>query len=89
MSAGIGITPVLAMLHALAAARSTRDVWWLHTSRNPETQTFADEVTTLIESLPNARQRVFYTQTQGRLGQQAIAALGLPVDAAAYLCGPT
>ncbi len=89
ISAGIGVTPVLAMLHALAAARSSRDIWWLHTARSRETQAFAAEVTTLIESLPQARQQVFYTQTQGRLGQPAIAALGLPTDAAAYLCGPT
>jgi ferredoxin-NADP reductase/MOSC domain-containing protein YiiM/ferredoxin len=89
ISAGIGITPVLAMLHALATARSTRDIWWLHTTRNRETQAFAAEVATLIESLPRARQLVFYTQTQGRLDQPAIAALGLPTDAAVYLCGPT
>jgi ferredoxin-NADP reductase/ferredoxin len=89
ISAGIGITPVLAMLHALAAAGSRREIWWLHTTRNRETQAFAAEVTTLIESLPHARQLVFYTQTQGRLDQPAIAALGLPADAAAYLCGPT
>ncbi|MEM6108159.1 MOSC domain-containing protein [Mycobacterium sp. 050272] len=88
MSAGIGITPVLAMLHALAAAHSARDIWWLHTSRNRETQAFATEVTSLIESLPHARQQVFYTETRGRLDQPAIAALGLPGDAAAYLCGP-
>lgn len=30
LSAGIGVTPVLAMLHALAAAKSPRQVWWLH-----------------------------------------------------------
>jgi ferredoxin-NADP reductase/MOSC domain-containing protein YiiM/ferredoxin len=89
ISAGIGITPVLAMLHALAAAGSSREIWWLHTTRNRETQAFAAEVTTLIESLPHARQLVFYTRTQGRLDRPAIAALGLPADAAAYLCGPT
>jgi ferredoxin-NADP reductase/MOSC domain-containing protein YiiM len=89
LSAGIGITPVLAMLHALAAARSSREIWWLHTTRNRETQAFASEVTALIESLPHARQLVFFTQTQGRLDQSAIATLGLPSDAIAYLCGPT
>jgi ferredoxin-NADP reductase/MOSC domain-containing protein YiiM len=89
ISAGIGITPVLAMLHALAAARSSRDVWWVHTTRSCETQAFTAEVTNLIESLPHARQQVFYTQAQGRLDQPAIAALGLPAEAAAYLCGPT
>ena len=89
ISAGIGITPVLAMLHALAAARSSRDIWWLHTTRNRETQAFAAEVTNLIELLPRARQQVFYTQDHGRLDQQAISSLGLPAGAAAYLCGPT
>ena len=90
VSAGIGATPVLAMLHALAAAgSSTRDIWWLHTSRNRETQAFATEVTTLIDSLPHARQQVFYTATHGRMDRRSIEALGLPTDATAYLCGPT
>jgi ferredoxin-NADP reductase/MOSC domain-containing protein YiiM len=88
MSAGIGATPVLAMLHSLSAARSARDIWWLHTTRNRETQAFAAEVTTLIEALPHARQEVFYTATQGRLNQESIAALGLPTAATVYLCGP-
>ncbi|BBY40810.1 sulfurase [Mycobacterium mantenii] len=88
-SAGIGATPVLAMLHALAAAGSRRDIWWLHTTRNRETQAFAEEVTTLIESLPHAKQQVFYTATQGRLGRESLVALGLPVSATVYLCGPT
>lgn len=89
ISAGIGVTPVLAMLHALSAAGSSRDIWWLHTTRNPETQAFATEVTTLIESLSHARQRVFYTQTDGRMDQRSITGLDLPTGAAAYLCGPT
>ena len=89
ISAGIGITPVLAMLHALAAAGSSRDIWWLHTTRNRETQSFAAEVTTLIDSLPHARQRVFYTETDGRLDGKSLAGLDLPTAASAYLCGPT
>ena len=89
ISAGIGVTPVLAMLHALSAADSGRDIWWLHTTRNRETQAFETEVRALIESLPHARQRVFYTQTDGRMDQRSIASLNLPPDAAAYLCGPT
>lgn len=88
-SAGIGATPVLAMLHALSAAGSRRAVWWLHTTRNRESQSFADEVTALIASLPHAEQHIFYTETQGRLGRESIAALGLPTHATVYLCGPT
>ncbi|OBI47266.1 MOSC and FAD-binding oxidoreductase domain-containing protein [Mycobacterium sp. E796] len=89
ISAGIGATPVLAMLHALAAAGSGRDIRWVHTTRNPQTQAFAAEVAALIESLPHARQQVFYTETQGRPNQDSIAALGLPSDGTVYLCGPT
>lgn len=88
-SAGIGATPVLAMLHALSAAGSRRDIWWLHTTRNRESQSFAEEVTALIASLPHATQHVFYTETHGRLHQESIAALALPTDATVYLCGPT
>jgi MOSC domain-containing protein YiiM len=34
LSAGIGATPVLAMLHALAAEASPREVWWIHGARD-------------------------------------------------------
>ena len=96
ISAGVGATPVLAMLHALAAAHSYREIWWLHTTRNRKTHAFAAEVTSLIERLPHARQKLFYTTgeevggivTLGHLDQQSIAGLGLPSDAAVYLCGP-
>ena len=30
LSAGVGVTPVLSMLHALVQMHSTREVWWLH-----------------------------------------------------------
>ncbi|WP_123026463.1 MOSC and FAD-binding oxidoreductase domain-containing protein [Mycolicibacterium stellerae] len=88
LSAGVGVTPVLAMLQALAEAGSTRDVWWLHTTRDAHTQAFEHEVSDLIARLPSARQHVFYTSSSGRLDGPAIAALGLPGDAAVYMCGP-
>jgi ferredoxin-NADP reductase len=92
VSAGIGVTPVMAMAHALAATKSQRQIWWLHTTQSIATQAFASEVTALLDSLPDTAQRVFYTRGEdapGRLDRQSIAALGLPTDATAYLCGPT
>jgi ferredoxin-NADP reductase/MOSC domain-containing protein YiiM len=92
LSAGIGATPVMAMAHALAAAKSPRQIWWLHTTRSTATHAFATEVTALLDSLPDAHQRVFYTkggEAHTRLDARSIAALGLPTDATAYLCGPT
>jgi ferredoxin-NADP reductase/MOSC domain-containing protein YiiM len=88
LSAGVGVTPVLAMLHALAKGKSEREVWWLYTTRNAESQPFAQEVSDLISELPNARQQVFYTSGVGRLDARAIAAVGLPRDATVYMCGP-
>ena len=97
ISAGIGVTPVLAMLHSLARQGSTRTVWWIHTTRNAELHAFAEEAERLIEALPHARSRIFYTApdgppaagiTAGRLTADALRRLALPTDASAYLCGP-
>ncbi|MTD53093.1 MOSC domain-containing protein [Amycolatopsis pithecellobii] len=99
LSAGIGVTPVLAMLRSLAAQRSTRAVWWLHTTNRPATHALAAEAARLIRSLPDAHSHIFYTAdtaetseagvTHGRLDRDALAALGLPTDASVYLCGPS
>jgi MOSC domain-containing protein YiiM/ferredoxin-NADP reductase len=48
ISAGVGATPVLAMLHALADTRSGRDVWWLHSARNRTEEPFAAESRSLL-----------------------------------------
>jgi ferredoxin-NADP reductase/MOSC domain-containing protein YiiM len=92
VSAGIGATPVMAMAHALATAKSPRQIWWLHTTQDIATHAFSTEVTALLDSLPDAHQCVFYTRGEyapSRLDRLSIAALGLPTDATAYLCGPT
>ena len=88
VSAGIGVTPVLAMLHALAAQGSEREIRWLHITRDTQSLAFGAEVNTLVASLPNARHQIFFTADTGRPDGQAIAALNLPHDADAYLCGP-
>lgn len=88
VSAGIGITPVLAMLHALSSQRSEREIHWLHITRDEQSMAFGPEVSKLIASLPGADSRVFYTSDTGRPDAHTIAALHLPLDAYVYLCGP-
>jgi ferredoxin-NADP reductase/MOSC domain-containing protein YiiM len=100
ISAGVGATPVLAMLHALAAARSTRDIWWLHGARRRADEPFAAESRALLAALPSAHRHICYSspgpddirgrdyQMAGRLSAPVLAALDLPRDADAYLCGP-
>ena len=63
LSAGIGATPVLAMLHALAAdAGATRQVLWLHAARDREHHPFAAEVRRLMAMLPRGRAYVCYSR---------------------------
>lgn len=100
ISAGIGVTPVLAMLHALVASATTRQVWWLHGARDGSEHAFAAETRELLKRLPASHSRVFYSRpapddTQpddytdtGRLSVDALGRLDLPRDGDAYLCGP-
>ena len=62
LSAGIGATPVLAMLHALAASHSTREVWWVYGARNAAEHPFAREARDLIAALPDVRRFVAYSR---------------------------
>jgi MOSC domain-containing protein YiiM/ferredoxin-NADP reductase len=101
LSAGIGATPVLAMLHALAAARSTREVLWLHGARDSQHHPFAAEVRRLLPALARGRSYVCYSRPAaheklgedfdavGRLSRPAFDAVGVPREAEVYLCGPT
>ena len=100
LSAGIGATPVLAMLHALAAARSTRQVIWLHSARDGQHHPFVGEVRGLLRELTNGRSYVCYTKPSasdksgedfnatGRFSRSIFDELGLPREADVYLCGP-
>ena len=62
ISAGIGATPVLAMLHALAEEHSEREIWWLHGARSGRDHPFAAEARALLASLPNVRAHVYYSR---------------------------
>jgi ferredoxin-NADP reductase/MOSC domain-containing protein YiiM len=97
ISAGIGVTPVLAMLHELSARRSGREVWWIHGDRGPGEAPLAAEAGDLLTALPHARQHLFWSRattdgpdggTPGRITKAALVALGIPVTADAYVCGP-
>lgn len=100
ISAGIGVTPVLAMLHALAGTGSTRQVWWLHGARSRADHCFAAESAALLGRLPDAVARICFSapgsgdrvgrdyHRHGRLTGDWLAELSLPPEAEAYICGP-
>jgi ferredoxin-NADP reductase/MOSC domain-containing protein YiiM len=101
LSAGIGATPVLAMLYSLAAASSTRRVWWLHGARDRQHHPFAAETSRLMRALVNGRSYVCYSRpgsgdkmgddfdAEGHLSRLVFEDLGVPRDTEVYLCGPT
>jgi ferredoxin-NADP reductase/MOSC domain-containing protein YiiM len=101
LSAGIGITPVLAMLHALAAEASTREIWWLYGTRNGREHPFADEARELLKALPHHHSHICYSSPDpedrpdvdfdapGRLNMKVLQQLDPPRNADFYICGPS
>jgi ferredoxin-NADP reductase len=101
LSAGIGATPVLAMLHALAAVGSTRQILWLHGARDRQHHPFAGEVRRLMLALRHGRSYVCYSRpgsgekmgedfdVAGRLSRSIFEEVGVSRDADVYLCGST
>ena len=100
LSAGIGATPVLAMLHALSAEASPRDIWWIHGARSGRERPFVEEVRTLLRALPRGRSHILYSapnpadrpgvdfNARSRLNMQVLRELAVPRDADFYICGP-
>lgn len=100
LSAGIGVTPVLAMLHALAAEGATQDVWWLHGTRNGREHPFAAEARELLAGLTHHHSHVCFSapdpadrpgadfDSTGHLDRRLLETLNVPRDGEFYLCGP-
>jgi ferredoxin-NADP reductase/MOSC domain-containing protein YiiM len=101
LSAGVGATPVMAMLHALASEQSEREVWWLFGARERKDHPFAQESLDLVKALAHSRRYIQYSRpglddrqgsdydATGRLGVKTLEQLGVPREADFYLCGPS
>jgi ferredoxin-NADP reductase/MOSC domain-containing protein YiiM len=101
LSAGIGATPVLAMLHALAAEASTREIWWLYGARSGREHPFAEETRGLFKVLAHGHSHIRYSapdpedrpgvdfDAAGRLNMRVIEELSLPRNGDFYVCGPS
>jgi ferredoxin len=88
------------MLHALATARSSRSVFWLHAARDGQHHPFAAEVRRLMPALAHGRHYVCYSRpdsrdkmgedfdTAGHLSRPVLEAVGVPQEADVYICGP-
>ena len=102
ISAGVGVTPMLAMLHGAVAANAgaPRPVWWLHSARDRAHHSFAKEADELLAALRASHRCVIYSRPApgdvlgqdfdrpGHLSVQLLHELGVPQEADFYLCGP-
>jgi ferredoxin-NADP reductase/MOSC domain-containing protein YiiM len=101
LSAGIGATPVLAMLYAMSSSQSARRVLWLHAARDGKHLPFAAEIRGLVSKLALARSYICFSRPEaadrlgtdydaaGRLSRAVFDKAGFTPDAEVYLCGPT
>ena len=101
LSAGVGATPVLAMLHTLANEASPREVWWLFGARSRKDHPFAEESRNLLKQLVRGKSHIWYSRpgpedrpgsdfdSSERIAGDSLKKLGVPLDADFYLCGPS
>jgi ferredoxin-NADP reductase/MOSC domain-containing protein YiiM len=100
LSAGVGATPVIAMLHALAAERSQRQVWWIFGARNRHDHPFAEESRSLLQQLARGRSYIVYSSpaatdqlemdfdSSGHIDTALLERIGVSPNSDFYLCGP-
>jgi ferredoxin-NADP reductase/MOSC domain-containing protein YiiM len=101
LSAGVGATPVMSMLHALAAERSQREIWWIYGARNRVDHPFAEESRSLLKQLSRGREYIVYSRpaaidqigadfdASGHIDVALLERIGVSQGSDFYLCGPS
>jgi len=101
LSAGVGATPVMSMLHALASENSQREIWWIYGTRNRADHPFAEESHSLLKQLSDGREYIVYSKpaaidrvgtdfdAPGHIDTALLEKIGVPQSSDFYLCGPT
>jgi ferredoxin-NADP reductase/MOSC domain-containing protein YiiM/ferredoxin len=100
VSAGVGVTPVMSMLHTLAAEESQREIWWIYGVRNRAGHPFAEESRSLLKQLSRGRRYIVYSRPDaaekagadfdatGHIDPLLLEKIGVSPGSDFYLCGP-
>src|SRR5437879_11507255 len=101
LSGGVGATPVMSVLHALAAEKSHRQVWWIYGARDRANHPFAEESRSLLTRLSLGRSYVVYSKpdvtdqagidfdASGHIDTALLEKIGVSRNSDFYLCGPS
>jgi ferredoxin-NADP reductase/MOSC domain-containing protein YiiM len=101
LSAGVGATPVMSMLHTLVAEGSQREVWWVYGARNRAGHPFAEESRSLLKQLSRGRGYIVYSRpaaidqvgadfdAPGHIDTALLERIGVSLNSDFYLCGPS
>jgi ferredoxin-NADP reductase/MOSC domain-containing protein YiiM/ferredoxin len=101
LSGGVGATPVMSMLHTLAAERSEREIWWIYGARNRLDHPFAEESRSLLKQLSRGRGYIVYSRpaatdqvggdfdAPGHIDTALLERIGVSRNSDFYLCGPS
>jgi ferredoxin-NADP reductase/MOSC domain-containing protein YiiM len=101
LSAGVGATPVMSMLHTLAAERSQREIWWIYGARTRVDHPFAEESRALLKQLSRGREYIVYSRPSatdrvgadfdapGHIETALLERIGVSRGSDFYLCGPS
>jgi ferredoxin-NADP reductase/predicted pyridoxine 5'-phosphate oxidase superfamily flavin-nucleotide-binding protein len=100
VSAGIGVTPMVSMLHALVERGEERLAWFVHGARDGKHHPLAREVAALAAKSEQVTAHVSYSRplpddrrdrsfdAEGRVDGALLQSLHPDLDAEFYLCGP-
>jgi ferredoxin-NADP reductase/predicted pyridoxine 5'-phosphate oxidase superfamily flavin-nucleotide-binding protein len=97
VSAGVGVTPMTSMLHALAEQPGERPVWFVHGARDGRHHPFAKETRQLVAGRANIQVHVAYSRplpgdrghdSVGHVDGRLLARLVDAPDAHYFVCGP-
>ena len=100
IAAGIGITPMVAMLEELSTENPLRSVHFLYSTQNKAAYPLRDTVDAVMKGLPKGAKAVFFTKpgpddhlgqdfdASGRITPASIRNFCQDPDADFYICGP-
>lgn len=86
ISAGVGLTPMLAILESIKNAHSA-NIHWLHATDNTARHAFATRVSEYVKQQENLTQQTWYKDQQGFMDLNAVDSIDWQATDF-YLCGP-